>query len=421
MSSSREVSDETEGQAPSALDEFARETLAGIRARGTHRRMRVLDGAQATRMTVDGHDCLLLAGSNYLDLAHHPELTTAAADAALKYGCAAGGSRLITGNLELHEALERELAEFIGSEAALAFGTGYMANVGVIPALVGRGDVLVSDSLNHASIIDGAKLSRARVEVIGHGDVEALERVVAHAQADGRRCLLALDGVYSMDGHMPPLKAMLSVAKRYDCMTLLDDAHGTGTLGANGRGSGEHQGALHLVDIYMGTLGKALGAFGAFIAGSELLRELLVNTARSFIFSCALSPPQVASARAAISLVRREPGRRVALQLRASQLRERLAENGISTSPSTTQIVPVVIGDNATTMAVCEDLLSRGFYAQGIRHPSVPEGTARLRVTPMATHSEDEIDAFVGALVEVLGRRAPHVLDPLARPAAQPA
>lgn len=393
-----------------SVDDVAREVLGGIRARGTHRRMRVLEGAQAPRMRVDGRDCLLLAGSNYLDLAHHDEVTAAAAEAARSHGCAAGGSRLITGNLDLHEQLESDLAEFAGTEAALAFATGYMANVGVIPALVGRGDVLVSDTLNHASIIDGAKLSKARVEVIPHGDTQALERVVSEARGAGRRCLLALDGVYSMDGHMPPLRPMLEIAKRHDCMTLLDDAHGTGTLGRHGRGAGEHQGVSDLVDVYMGTLGKGLGAFGAFVAGSALLRELLVNTARSFIFSCALAPPQVAAARASVALVRREPGRRVALQQRAAQLRRRLAEHGISTAPSTTQIVPVVIGDNATTMTVCEALLDRGFYAQGIRYPSVPEGTARLRVTPMATHTEDEIDAFVAELVGVLEQHAPHVL-----------
>ena len=392
------------------LDDVANETLGAIRARGTHRRMRVLAGPQATRMVVDGRECLLFAGSNYLDLARHPEVVAAAAEAAETHGCAAGGSRLISGNLDLHEALEAELAELMGTEAALAFGTGYMANVGVIPALVGPRDLIVSDRLNHASIIDGARLSRAEVEVIGHGDTEGLAKVCSEARAAGRRVLLALDGVYSMDGHMPPLREMLSIAKHYDCMTLLDDAHGTGCIGALGRGSGEHQGVLDLVDIHMGTLGKALGAFGAFVAGSALMRELLVNTARSFIFSCALAPPQVAAARAAISLVHREPGRRVALQLKAKRLRDGLAAHGISTAPSVTQIVPVLIGDNPTTMAVCEDLLARGFYAQGIRHPSVPEGTARLRITPMATHGDDEIDALIEVLVEALERRAPHVL-----------
>jgi len=395
------------------LEDVASETLDAIRERGTHRRMRVLAGAQAPRMQVDGRDCLLFAGSNYLDLAMHPEVVAASAEAAASHGCAAGGSRLITGNLDLHEALEAELAEWIGTEAALAFGTGYMANVGVIPALVGPSDVIVSDRLNHASIIDGARLSRARVEVIGHGDVEALERVCKTVRADGRRVLLALDGVYSMDGHMPPLREMLSIAKRFDCMTLLDDAHGTGTLGEHGRGSGEHQQVLHLVDVYMGTLGKGLGAFGAFVAGSALLRELLVNTARSFIFSCALSPPQVAASRAAVSLVQREPGRRVALQLQAARLRDGLAAHGISTFPSVTQIVPVVIGENAPTMAVCEELLDRGFYAQGIRFPSVPEGTARLRITPMATHTNAEIDSLVEAVAEAIERHAPHVLSRL--------
>jgi len=396
----------------SLLDDVARETLDAIRTRGTHRRMRVLAGQQSTRMLVDGRDCLLFAGSNYLDLASHPEVVEAAREAAATHGCAAGGSRLITGNLDLHEALEAELAGFIGTEAALAFGTGYMANVGVIPALVGPGDVIVSDRLNHASIIDGARLSRARVEVIAHGDIAALERVCGDARGEGKRVLLALDGVYSMDGHMPPLREMLGVAKRFDCMTLLDDAHGTGTLGRNGRGSGEHQGVLDQVDIYMGTLGKALGAFGAFVAGSARMRELFVNTARSFIFSCALSPPQVAAARAAVELVRREPGRRVALQLRAKRLRDGLAAHGIDTAPSQTQIVPVVIGDNAATMAVCEALLEDGFYAQGIRFPSVPEGTARLRITPMSSHTDDEIDALVAAVVSAIERHAPDLLEP---------
>jgi glycine C-acetyltransferase len=385
------------------VEQVARETLDAIRDRGTHRRMRVLAGAQGPRMRVDGREVLLFAGSNYLDLAHHPEVVEAAARAARDHGCAAGGSRLINGNLAIHEELEESLAKFLGREAALTFSTGYMANVGVIPALAGAGDTVVSDALSHASIIDGCRLSRATVRVFPHGDLEALDHTLAEARAGGGRVLLAVDGVYSMDGDLAPVAEMAALARRHDAMLLLDDAHGTGTLGTSGRGAAEHCGvAASDVDVQLGTLGKSLGSFGAFVAGGPGLRELLVNVARSFIFSCALAPPQVAAAQAALRVVEREPWRRILLQQNASRLRDRLSERGIATTPSTTHIIPVRIGDNARTMRVCERLLDRGFYAQGIRHPSVPEGTARLRITPMATHAEAEIDALAEAVAEEL-------------------
>jgi glycine C-acetyltransferase len=390
-----------------SVAQVAREALDRIHERGTHRQMRVLEGAQASRMIVDGRDVLLFAGSNYLDIAHHPALVEASAQAAAEYGCAAGGSRLITGNLDLHESLEAELADFFGSEAALAFNTGYMANAGVIPALVGPGDTIVSDELNHASIIDGARLARARISVFRHGDLESLQKALARAADESRRVLLAIDGVFSMDGDIAPHPAMIELAKRYEAMVLVDDAHGTGTLGARGRGSAEHLRVTDGIDVLMGTLGKSLGAFGAFVVGSHALRDLLVNVARSFIFSCALAPPQVAAARAALRLIDSEPWRRWKLQTNAARLRERLADLGISTSPSRSHIVPVVIGGNSETMAACEALLERGFYAQGIRHPSVPVGTARLRITPMASHSEAEIDALADCLGELVLCRPP--------------
>ena len=383
-----------------SVEDVAREKLGAIRARGTHRRMRVLDGAQAPRMRVDSRDVLLFAGSNYLDLARHPEVVEASARAARDYGCASGGSRLITGNLTLHERLEEELAAFFGTPAALAFSTGYMANAGVIPALVGPEDAVVSDALVHASLIDGCRLARAAVHVFEHGDADSLDAVLRAATAAHRRVLVVLDGVYSMDGDLAPLRELVPVARRHDAMVLLDDAHGIGALGARGRGSAELLGVADGIDVLVGTLGKALGSFGAFVAGGVALRELLVNTARPFIFSCALAPPQVEAARAALRLVAREPWRRESLQANATRLRKRLAQAGISTAPSTTHIVPVRIGDNAMTMATCERLLERGFYAQGIRWPSVPEGTARLRVTPMATHTDSEIDAFADALCD---------------------
>jgi 8-amino-7-oxononanoate synthase len=389
-----------------SLDAFARERLEQLRARGTHRRLRVLDGAQSPRMTVEGRDVLLFAGSNYLDLAHHPEVVEAGVRATRDFGCAAGGSRLINGNLRLHEELEEELAKFLGTDAALSFATGYMANVGLIPALVGDQDVIVSDALAHASIIDGCRLSRASVRVFAHGDLGALEATLREVAASARRVLLTLDGVYSMDGDVAPLAEAVALARRYGALVLVDDAHGTGTLGASGRGTPEHCGVREGIDVLVGTLGKALGSFGAFVAGSRLLRELLVNEARSFIFSCALAPGPVASARASLALVQREPWRRQRLQRAAQRLRAALADHGISTAPSTTQIVPVVIGESARTMRVCERLLERGFYTQGIRYPSVPEGTARLRITPMASHLDAEIDALAQAVAEEIAASA---------------
>jgi 8-amino-7-oxononanoate synthase len=277
-----------------------------------------------------------------------------------------------------------------------------MANLGVLPALAGSGDTIISDSLSHASIIDGCRLSRAEIRVFPHNDLDALEAVLREVASEAHQILVVVDGIYSMDGDVAPLGDLVPLAKRWGATVMVDDAHGTGTLGAAGRGAAQLCGVDPDVDIVLGTLGKSLGSFGAFVAGSHALRELLVNTARSFIFSCALSPPQVAAARAAIELIGREPWRREQLQANASRLREGLATHQISTDPSTTHIVPVVIGENSATMEICEGLLEDGFYAQGIRHPSVPEGSARLRLTPMATHTHDEIDAVVDAIAKRL-------------------
>ncbi len=385
-----------------SIESRASDLLGALRERGTHRQMRVMAGAQSTRMSVDGREVLLFAGSNYLDLAHHPEVVEAAAAAAREFGCAAGGSRLINGNLEIHQALESELAEFLGTEAALVFSTGYMANVGVIPALAGRGDLVISDALSHASIIDGCRLSHAEIRVFPHGDLDCLEKELRNAASTRREVLVVVDGVYSMDGDVAPLAELVPLAKNWGATVLVDDAHGTGTLGATGRGSAEHCGVSSDVDVLLGTLGKSLGSFGAFIAGSHELRDLLVNTARSFIFSCALAPPQVAAARAALEVMRREPWRRERLSQNADRLRNGLEQRGISTAPSATHILPVIVGDNDATMELCERLLESGVYAQGIRHPSVPDGTARLRITPMATHRSGEIDHLVDLLAKEL-------------------
>lgn len=385
-----------------AVEARAAEALDAAAAAGTLRALRAFAGPVTRRMRLDGREVLMFSSGNYLDLAHHPQVVEAAAAAARDLGCAAAGSRLINGNLACHEALEAELAAFFGTEAALTFGTGYMLNVGVIPALVGQGDVIVSDALAHASLIDGARLSRAEVVVVPHSDPDALEEALRGARGRARRILVIGDGVYSMDGDVAPLAALVALCRRYDAMLLLDDPHGTGTLGGGGRGAAELAGVLGDVDVLAGTLGKALGAFGAFVACSSRVRDLLVNTARSFIFSCALAPPQIEAARAALCLLQAEPWRREALQRNGARLRQRLGAARIDTGASTTHIVPVIIGDNARTMAACEALLARGFHAQGIRHPSVPRGTARLRLTVMATHTAEEIDALADAVVSLV-------------------
>ncbi len=356
-------------------------------------------------MSVDGREVWNFAGSNYLDLAAHPAVVEASVEATRKYGAAAGGSRLIQGNLALHEALEAELAAFFGTEAALVFGTGYMANLGVITALAAPHDLIVSDSLNHASIIDACKLARATTRIFAHSDCAALEEIL-HEECSSvgrqisRKIFLVIDGVYSMDGDVAPLAQMVEIAKRFGAFVILDDAHGVGALGKNGRGSAElfGQEIEHAIDLRVGTLGKTLGSFGAFVTCTQAVREWLINCARSFIFSCALSPGSVASARAALRLLREEPWRRERLQANAEYLRTRLAKAGFSSAPSTTQIVPLVLGENAATMQLCERLLTRGFFAQGIRYPSVPRDTERLRMTLMATHEEAQIDALVEAI-----------------------
>jgi len=384
-------------------DALARERLAGLERDHLRRFLRRFDGAQGPRMTVDGRDVVVLASSNYLGLAAHPRVIEGAARAAREWGAAAGGSRLICGHLGLHEELEERLAALVGFESALTFATGYQANATIIPALVGPGDVVVSDELAHASVVDGVRLSKATVRIVPHNDVAALRAALDSPATDGTggRCLVVLDGVYSMDGDVAPLREMLAHARRAGAMVLLDDAHGVGILGANGRGVLEHAGlGAGDVDVLVGTLGKAIGSFGAFVACSRVVREYLLNVARGFVFSCALAPPALGAALAALDVLHEEPWRRVRVLEHAARLRRRIGDAGFDTGASATQIVPVVIGENAPTMALCEALLARGYFAQGIRWPSVARGTARLRLTTLAEHDPRDLDAAADALVD---------------------
>ncbi len=349
-------------------------------------------------MQVDGRAVLMLAGANYLDLAADPRVVAAANDATTESGTAAGGARLISGNLALHEALEAELASFSGMASALLFSTGYMANLGVITALAGEGDAIVSDSLNHASIIDACRLSRADVHVFRHNDHDDLARV-ARACSGARRRVLVLDGVYSMDGDCARLDELVPVAREHDLVVVLDDAHGFGILGKHGRGTAELCGIE--VDLLIGNLGKALGSFGAFVACSRVLREYLVNTARSFIFTCGLPTGPVAAARRALEIVSAEPERRERLLARAAELRAGLADAGYDTGSSSSQIIPAIVGSNEAAMRLCERALERGVFAQGIRYPSVAEGSARIRLTPTCAHGADDIRSVVEVFREL--------------------
>ena len=356
---------------------------------GLYRRMRLVSGPQGPRVVLDGKPVLLLCSNNYLGLADHPRLREAAAEAAMRWGVGAGASRLVSGTMTVHRRLEERLAAFKGTETALLFGSGYLANVGVVSALAGAGDVVFSDELNHASIIDGCRLSRADTAVYRHGDVEHLAWCIE--QAGGRGGVIATDSVFSMDGDIAPLEDLVDLAQRHGLRLVVDEAHGTGAVGPDGRGAVAEAGLEGEVDVVVGTLGKALGSYGAFAACSAKMAQYLTNCARSLIFSTAPPPPAVAGALAALELLVEQPRRVEKLQANADVLRAELAREGFDVAGSGTQIVPIIVGDADVAMRICEAALERGVFAQAIRPPTVPAGTSRLRLTVMASHTKSEL------------------------------
>jgi 8-amino-7-oxononanoate synthase len=372
------------------------ERLHELKELGLYRRMRMISGPQGPRVVLDGKPVLLLCSNNYLGLADHPRVREAAADAAMRWGVGAGASRLVSGTMTVHRRLEERLAEFEHAQAALLFGSGYLANIGVVTTLAGRDEVVFSDELNHASIIDGCRLARAETFVYRHADVEHL--AWGMRQAEDRGALVVTDSVFSMDGDVAPLAEIVELARRHNVRVAVDDAHGTGCLGPDGRGAVAEAGLEDEVDVVIGTLGKALGAYGAFVACDQDMAELLINNARSFIFSTALPPPALAGALAALELLDQQPQRVEKLQANADALREELARERFEISGSTTQIIPLVIGDATQAMRICELAIERGVFAQAIRPPTVPEGTARLRLAVMASHSHAELREAAQAL-----------------------
>jgi len=380
--------------------DFLNEQLESLKKAGLYRALKSLRGPQTATTIIDEKRVLQFSSNNYLGLADHPRLKAAAQEAINNYGSGSGASRLICGNLELNEKLEGKIAKLKKKENALLFNTGYMANIGIISTLMGEEDVIFSDEFNHASIIDGCMMSKAQTRVYPHKDMDALEDLLKESKQFKHR-LIVTDGIFSMDGDIVSLPELVSLAKQYECMLMVDDAHATGVLGANGGGTGEHFSLEDKIDISMGTFGKALGGFGAFVAGSHMLREFLINRARTFIFTTGLPPAVIASGIAALELLEMEPEIRAKLWENVGFFKNGIKELGFDTLNSETQIIPVLVGDASLTMQMGEMLLKEGVFIQGIRPPAVAQSSSRLRITIMATHARGELEFALKALEKV--------------------
>ena len=369
---------------------------------GLRRHLRTVMSAPTGTINLDGHNVVLLGSNNYLGLSTHPKVIAAAVEATQTFGTGASGSRLISGNNELYTTLETNLAKTKGTEAALVFSSGYAANTSIIPVLAGEGDLVLSDALNHASIIDGCRLSRATKKVYRHCDMEHLN-VLLSESATFRRRLIVTDGVFSMDGDIAPLPDICDLAAEHEAMVLLDDAHGFGVLGEDGSGTVAHFGLEEEAIIQMGTFSKAIGALGGYIAGSHALIELLINRARGFIFTTGLPPATLAAANAALNVMRsarRNYGNACSRMRNASK--QALIDLGYTLLPSETQILPVVLGNPQRATSTAEALLAEGVFAPAIRPPAVPPNTSRLRLTVMATHTEAEIQKAIAGFAAIL-------------------
>lgn len=381
------------------METFLSTILDQTKTQGLYRSLQCLESAQDAVITINGKRLIQFSSNNYLGLANHPRLKEAAQEALETYGIGVGASRLITGNSLLYEQLENHLATFKNTEAALVFPTGYQANVGTIAALMGPEDLIFSDALNHASIIDGCKLSGARIIVFPHRDLETLEEMILTAPKT-RNKLILTDGIFSMDGTMAPLPGLVALAKQYQCWLMVDEAHATGVLGERGGGTAEFFGVEKDVDIHMGTFSKALGSLGGYIAGSRTLIDFLINKCRSLIYSTGLPPSVLATNLTAIELVEKGSVLRENIWKRAHFLRNELNTLGFTTLGSETHIIPVVIGDPTVTMECSHYLFERGILAHGIRPPAVPEELSRIRISVIATHDWGDLYFAVKMLGE---------------------
>jgi 8-amino-7-oxononanoate synthase len=375
------------------------DALADLDRRSLRRTLVARSGPQrGDRIEIAGQTLVNFGSNDYLGLAADPRIVAAVRSAIEEAGWGAGASPLVTGRADLHVQLERKLAEFEGTEAALLFPSGYAANVGAISALVGKGDAIYSDELNHASIIDGCRLSGAAVHVYRHCDLSHLEQLLRHGEPFRRR-LIITDSLFSMHGDFAPLAHIVPLSHRFDAMLMVDEAHATGVFGKHGRGLCEADGVEELVQIRVGTLSKALGSHGGFVVGSQPLIDWLANRARPYVFSTAAPAAVAAAGLAALDIVQREPERRQKLLDLARNLRGRLVEAGLIRPAPVSQIVPVILGDAERTMAAATELRRRGFFVPGIRPPSVPAGQSLLRISLTCLHTEEQIDELAAALV----------------------
>ncbi|RUM93565.1 MAG: 8-amino-7-oxononanoate synthase [Thiothrix sp.] len=371
-----------------------KEELRQRQAKGLYRRRRITETPQQPQMIIDGREVISFCSNDYLGLANHPSVIKAFQDTANLFGVGCGAAHLINGHTRIHHELEEALAEFTGHQRALLFSTGYMANFGLIQALVGLGDVIHADKLNHASLTDGALLSRARLHRYSHGNTDQLRKRLDESSSGEK--LIITDAVFSMEGDLAPLPELASLAQEYDAWLMADDAHGLGVLGENGAGTLEHYGLTSTeVPIVMGTLGKALGTAGAFIAGSEDLIEHLIQSARTYIYTTAMPAAFAAATLASLKLVAEEPERRKRLHELVGYFREKARQFSLKLLPSDTPIQGIIIGDNLKALTVSQRIFEQGFMVTAIRPPTVPAGTARLRITLSANHNETQIDALM--------------------------
>ncbi|MDA0162715.1 pyridoxal phosphate-dependent aminotransferase family protein [Solirubrobacter ginsenosidimutans] len=363
---------------------------------GLHQRMRMVSGPQGPRVVLDGRPVLLLCSGNALGLADHPKVRQAAADAAMRWGVGAGAARVSSGTMTLHRRLEERLATFTHHRAALLFGSGAMANMGVIPALARRAEVVLHDELSHTSIADGCRLSGAEVVAYRHADPEHL--AWALRQSDGRATLIATDGMFGMDGDVAPLAEIVELARVYDARVLVDEAHALGALGPGGRGAVAEAGLEGQVDVVTGTLGKALGSYGGFVACDHVTARFLVHSARTLLHSTALPPVAAAAAMAALDLLEEQPRRVEKLRANAEALRDGLAREGFEVAGAAAHVVPLVVGDAELASRIVDHALELGVFAEAIRPPAVPEGTARVRLSAMASHTREELRGAATAM-----------------------
>ncbi len=373
-----------------------------IKQKGLYRQLKRLESSQAPRTVINGKEVIMLASNNYLGLTIEPEIKQKTIETVKEYGTGSGGSRLTTGNYDLHQSLESELANFKDTEAAIIFNTGYMANLGVLTTVVGQKDLIISDELNHASIIDGCRLSKAEVVIYKHKDLKDLELKLQKGK-NYRRILIVTDGVFSMDGDLTPLPGIVDLASKYQALVMVDDAHGTGVLGESGAGIVDHFNLKNEVDIQVGTLSKALAAEGGFIAGNKLLVDLLRNKARSFIYSTALAPSAIEAGLSSLQYLYNNPQILRRLWRNINLLKSGLKDLGYQLLPSNSPIIPIMIGDEEETIELSHRLLEEGILAPGIRPPTVPKRTSRIRTTVMANHQIKDIEEALEVFAK-LGR-----------------